>query len=92
LNSIANACAQFTIELKKWKKTVENKGVTPELKIRHGKSMKTFYDVFEKKVQQSIQNLISLSNREANQMYESFVRWININDTYALAVDPRSKL
>jgi gamma-tubulin complex component 2 len=91
LNSIALACTQFTIELKKWKKTVNHKGITPELKIRHGKPMKTFYEVFEKKVQQLIQNLIALSNRETNQMYSSFLKWININDAYVLYVEPRLK-
>jgi isocitrate dehydrogenase len=91
LNAIANACAQFAVELKKWRKTVDHKGITPELKIRHGKPMKTFYEVFEKKVEQLIQNLLALSNREANQIYASFVRWININDAYGHSPSLRAR-
>jgi hypothetical protein len=89
--SIADACRQFTIELNKWKKAVDRPGVTPELKMRHEKPMRTFSEAFEKKIQQLIQTLITLANREVNQMYADFVPWININNVYVHYVNPRSK-
>jgi hypothetical protein len=92
LNSISMACNQFVKEFKKWKQTISSKGTTPDAKLRLGAPMKKFYDVFEKKVQQLIQNLVALANREANQIYTNFVRWININDAYVHYVDTRTKL
>jgi hypothetical protein len=82
LISISQACNQFVVELKKWRTTVNHEGVSHEAKLRHGKPMKMFFDVFEKKVQQLIQLLMALANREANQVYTDFVKWININEIY----------
>jgi hypothetical protein len=89
LISIAQACTQFVVEFKKWRITVNHEGISREAKLRHGKPMKMFFDVFEKKVQQLIQILIALANREANQMYTDFVRWINLNDVYVHYLEGR---
>jgi hypothetical protein len=82
LMSIANSCFQFLQELRKWRVTVNRSGISQEAKIRHGKPMITFFNVFEQKVQGFIQNLNALSNREADPMYTEFVTWINVNGAY----------
>lgn len=82
LTAIANAISQFIDELKKWRVTVSGGGISMAAKLRHGKPMIKFFNVFEEKVQHLIQQLIAMANREANRLYTDFVQWININDAY----------
>ena len=82
LTAIANAISQFIDEMKKWRVTVSSSGISMAAKLRHGKPMIKFFNVFEEKVQHLIQQLIAMANREANRLYTDFVQWININDAY----------
>lgn len=87
LTFIARSCSQFLQELKKWRVTMNRRRISREAKIRQGKPMITFFDVFEQKVQGFTQNLIALSNREADPMDIDFVSWINVNEAYAHLAD-----
>lgn len=87
LTAIAHSISQFIEELKKWRITVSAAGTTMTAKIRHGKPMTMFFNIFEKKVQNLIQQLISVAHKDSNRLCTDFVQWININDAYFRSVD-----